>query len=100
MADTSASRLVNILQQNGFFCINSRAKSWRLWNYYQAADGNGTKVFWTNILCGHKTVAQWVGGKDWRHQLFDDYCQKQLTNVPQHIMTWDDCGGVKAPSAG
>lgn len=72
-AGTSASTLLNLLHANGFSCHNSRAKNWRPWNYYQSENGSSTKYFWTNILCGHKTVAQWVGDKDWRRLLLGDY---------------------------
>lgn len=95
-AGTQASVLLDLLHVNGFACVNSRAKSWRPWNHYQGhANGSG-KHFWTNILCGHKTVAQWVGSKDWRQLLLDGYCQKHLEAwSSSHPVSGNECGGYQ-----
>lgn len=71
-AGTSSSVLLDLLYDNGFACVNSRAKSWRPWNYYQIGNGSTTKHFWTNLLCGHQTAARWVGDEDWRRRFLGD----------------------------
>ena len=71
----SASTLLDLLHVSGFSCVNARSKSWRPWNYYKVDNGSNIKHFWTNLLCGHRTVARWVGDRDWRRQILSEHHQ-------------------------
>jgi hypothetical protein len=68
----------DLLASHGFSCHNFRGRSWRPWNYYRRSDGSTN--CWTNLICGHNSVARWVGG-DWRRELLSEYCKEQRCTI-------------------
>lgn len=78
LSGTSAHLLLDLLASHGFSCHNFRGRSWRPWNYYRRSDGSTN--YWTNLICGHNSVARWVGG-DWRRELLSEYCKEQRCTI-------------------
>ena len=73
-AGTSSTELLQLLEQHGFACHNFRERSWRPWNWYLSPLNEST--FWTNILCGHRSVA-FTKAADWKGRLRQSYCALQ-----------------------
>ena len=73
-AGTSSTELLQLLEQHGFACHNFRERSWRPWNWYLSPLNEST--FWTNILCGHRSVA-FTKAADWKGRLRQSYCAVQ-----------------------
>ena len=82
---SSGMDLLNLLDEHGFACVNSRAHTWKTSLGY-ADPGNITDLImrkncgyscrcrYTNIVCGHKSVAYPPSG--WKHLLATQFCRQ------------------------
>ena len=73
----SDGAVFELLSRHGFGCRNFRERSYRPWwcNEYVNHSGSVTKVCWTDLICGHRSVARFAA--DWQTQLLGQYCNAQ-----------------------
>ena len=76
-AGTSGVEYLELLSRHGFGCRNFREKSYRPWwcNDFVNHSGAVAQVCWTDLICGHRSVAHFAA--DWQKQLLGQYCNAQ-----------------------
>ena len=76
-AGTSGVEYLELLSRHGFGCRNFRERSYMPWwcNEYVNHSGGATKVCWTDLICGHRSVARFAA--EWQTQLLGQYCNAQ-----------------------
>eukprot|EP00316_Scyphosphaera_apsteinii_P005435 CAMPEP_0119325478 /NCGR_PEP_ID=MMETSP1333-20130426/65927_1 /TAXON_ID=418940 /ORGANISM="Scyphosphaera apsteinii, Strain RCC1455" /LENGTH=270 /DNA_ID=CAMNT_0007333475 /DNA_START=148 /DNA_END=960 /DNA_ORIENTATION=+ len=75
---TSAAHFLRFLKGHGFVCRNFRENTYRPWWCNEAvmqSDGRTMQACWTDLICGHKSVA--VTSVDWEQNILSQYCRHQ-----------------------